>query len=52
MQTYKQIQHFRKACSENKMATNIVCYYNLANKQGITMVLQVAINEIGEKKMD
>ena len=27
------------------MAANIVCYYNLVNKQGITMVLPVAINK-------
>jgi len=32
------------------MAANIVCYYNLANKQGITMVLPVVINTTGETK--
>ena len=31
------------------MAANIVCYYNLAHKQGITMVLPVVINKIGKK---
>jgi len=33
------------------MATNIVCYYNLAPKQGITIVLPVVINKIGKKKL-
>ena len=28
------------------MAANIVCYYNLAHKQGISMVLPVVINKI------
>ena len=32
------------------MAANIICYCNLANKQGITMVLPVVINKIGERK--
>ena len=31
------------------MATTIVCYYNLAHNQGITMVLPVVINKTGEK---
>ena len=35
---------------KNKMATNIVCYYNLAPKQGITIVLPVVINKIGKEK--
>ena len=30
------------------MAANIVCYYNLANKQGIAMVLPAVINKIGK----
>ena len=32
------------------MAANIACYYNLANKQGITMVIPVVINATGERK--
>ena len=32
------------------MAANIVCYYNLAIKQGITVVLPVVINTIGERE--
>ena len=32
--------------NNNNKHTNIVCYYNLANKQGITMVLPVAIKKI------
>ena len=47
MKTYKQSQHCRNAYSEYKMAGNIVCYYNLANEEGITILLQVAINKIG-----
>ena len=31
------------------MAANIVCYYNLAHKQGISMVLPVVINKIEKK---
>ena len=30
------------------MAANIICYYNLANKQGIMMVLPVVINQNGQ----
>ena len=33
-----------------KMAASIVCYNNLANKQGITMVLPVVINKIGGER--
>ena len=34
--------------NNNNKHTNIVCYYNLANKQGITMVLPaVVINKMG-----
>ena len=33
------------------MAANIVCYYTLSNKGGITMMLQVDINQIGLKNI-
>ena len=32
------------------MATNIFCYYNLAHKQGISMVLPIVRNKIGKKQ--
>ena len=34
LQSYTQSQHCCKAYSENKMAANIVCCYDLANKEG------------------
>lgn len=34
MQSYTQSQHCCKAYSENKMAANIVCCYDLAKKEG------------------
>ena len=38
------------AIKKPKMAANIVCYYNFANKQGIKMLLPVVINKIGERE--
>ena len=37
------------AIKKPKMAANIVCYYNFANKQGIKMLLPVVINKNGKK---
>ena len=38
-----------KPTIKNKMAANIVCYYNFAHKQRISMVLPVVINKTGKK---
>jgi len=39
-----------KLAIKNKMATNIVCYYNFAHKQGILMVLPVV--RIGKNRQN
>ena len=49
LQTHKQSQYCRKVYSEYTTAANIVCYQNLANKERITMLLQVAINKTEER---
>ena len=51
LQTCKQIWHCCKAGNQQqKLPTSITYYYNLANKEGIAVVLPVAINKTEEEE--